>query len=183
MTEKKYIGRYGEVLKNIKEYSVRAGDTHQFVHGEGIDKDGNPVGVGFYVSLKTGKIDGEYNVSRETSKEHDGEDASTYECYWERSYFKDGIMHGKESGGYCSVRRGVVVRSPKKVVFNRTWVRGRSIEGKKEDIVSAAKIVRRLLSNASVVEAIKTGDPLKVKSAATRYFTETPKRRKIKEKE
>ena len=178
----KYIGRYGEVLEITKECRASwLGDTHKYVEGKGIDKDGNPATVVFTVSLKTGKIDGKYGIERETSKECDGEDASIYEFYCESSYFKDGVLHGEEEGCYQGVHRGVVVRSPWKEVFNRTWVRGRSIEGKKEDIVRAAKTTRQLLSDSSVLAAIRTGDPLKVKSAMTRAITGTPRRRKANE--
>ena len=168
--ETKYIGRYGEVLKDVREidrdeiyqkyhpYIIQLEDWHhprRVMEAVGLDAEGKTAQVLFEVSKKSGRIDGEYIVLR--PKCPDGSE------YIESFNYKEGLLHGKE----FHERQKGVFRSMGHVV---QWRHGKKVNttlDAADYIAQDSKTLRRLFSDASVKEAIKTGSLLKVKTAMT----------------
>ena len=71
--EPKYIGRYGEVLKDVQEYTVddelfNPNPEFLLLGGQGIDEKGLERTVMFHVSRKTGKKCGGYTIYRHVNE-------------------------------------------------------------------------------------------------------------------
>ena len=185
MTEKKepkFIGRYGEVLENVKCIEpdcYRNGSTappnkgtHMYMRGECALTKHESGTACFLVSKKTGKKDGFYSVRTILTKEQRdalGRKAARYTEYVEECHFLNDVLHGKEEHYYiCHFGTQFDIGGLDGTVFETTWYRGKEISGKRAEKGREAKGLRRLLSLPSVQKAIKAGDVLKVKSAMTR---------------
>ncbi len=177
MAEKQhqYIGRYGEVIKDAKEYTElpfeliklpreekfkpKKDVLYIFGTGKGMN-EGKKYGVLFEVSAKTKKKNGLYKTLSIFDTDLYGNPKwGTSEEY----QFKDDVLHGKE-------RR--FVPDNYRVEDFYLWR-----NGEKQDIsirnfaAKKAHTLRKLLEEKTLVDAIKTGDPLKVKSALTKIAT------------
>ncbi|MBR6412625.1 MAG: hypothetical protein IKS41_05650 [Alphaproteobacteria bacterium] len=172
--EPKYIGRYGEVLEDVKEWGSTIDDPSEPIclRGWGVDENGVKREVLFHVSRKTGKKCGRYLIYR--PKEEGGRRSPIIEVC---NYLND-LLHGDD-------------------VFYNSWgteikeiyfLRGRQLNGKgyignaynggpifgeeekraRKNTAEKSRDLRELFSDTSVKEAIKTGNILKVKSAMTR---------------
>ena len=195
--EQEYIGRYGEILENVREIK----DSYFFsdencifprknnmliLEGIGLNKKGEKRKVIFQVSTKSHTKEGPYEILYTPQEEqllapiYPGSEGNLPKAE-EICYYVNDRLHGEDrfyhpwvySMGY----RGM---EPDYSLF---FYRGRqmgSAEGwEREEMAKKALAIRRLLSDPSIVEAIKTANPLEVKNTATRIaMTKTQKKEK-----
>lgn len=196
MTEKKepeYIGRYGEVLEDVQETkeSLKKRDPKtRTLEAIGLDDKGNKRRVVFQVSRKTNRKYGSYLIlmSEEEKKKW------PYACEpVERCQYINDRLDGED----C-----ICLRQPHPLShgsYKRTYfLRGRQLEGKeiehynencteeifgrvekkkREQKTKKARDIRKFLEDASIVEAIKTGDPVKVRNVAARVAMRSAKKK------
>ncbi len=186
--EPKYIGRYGEVLEDVQEvtdkevirrlmaYKDDKDPIKRFFEGTGLDAWGRKRKVMFSVDKRTNKKQGRYVIfDTEIGKEKTPIALIKSSEHVEICNYVNDLLHGETLFGRPSLL------GPEKLIH---FHRGKKLSETEYEERGAksekARDIRKLLSDASVVEAIKTGDPVKVKSAITRAITGTPKRRKSK---
>ena len=147
-----FTGRYGEKIRDLHEIKSSRQSEFVLMTGIGVDKEGQDRLVLFEVSRATKKKNGNYLISS------NGQLPITYTTVLLSCKYRDDLLDGKE---YVYGNGGLIVN---------TWHQGKKINPNpiRNDQASKAKHVRKLLSDESVLEAIRTGDPLKVKSAMTK---------------
>ena len=189
--EPKYMGRYGEVLEDVHEdrsllVQLDNGETVPYsdpkvldLVGWGIDEKGVKRRVRFDVSRKTGKKCGFYGIyrSREELNELSINDYPNNTRVEECHYLND-LLHGDD----------IFIDGRGRIIKKICFLRGRQLNGKgyignaydggpifgevekraRKNTAEKSRNLRRLFSDASVKEAIKTGNLLKVKTAMTR---------------
>lgn len=201
MTEKKekFIGRHGEVIQNvkIKGFCDNKGKPvpekkadHILIAGIGKDMKGRKANVRFTVLKESHIKDGMYEITRELPPSESG--LSFTSDYREDLRYLNGRLHGKEKVWVCAgplasrtlkttywQRGKECPRLPfKPLFFGRRGSETAYIRDKQSE---AAHDIRKLLEDASVVKAIKTGDPVKVRNAATRVAMKAAMKRVRKE--
>ena len=152
----KFVGRYGEELQEVREVKDLFQETEipegrKFLIGYGQDKSGNKRLVLFYVSRKTNKKEGIYRITLAEKLPM----KFPYDMLLECNYNAD-HLNGLE-------------RDYKNNIFTY-WSKGKQVESPavRKDLASRKKSLRKLFSNPTVQEAIKTGNLLKIKTAMTK---------------
>ncbi len=176
--EPKYIGRYGEVLEDVKEIE-RPKNSSKLMRltGWGIDVKGIRRQVEFDVSRKTGKKCGFYYILRPKEEQNEDYHLLGIGCIEVCQYLNDLLhgddtyydMHGKERTiRFLRGRRLEGERLSSVCTDIRSTSIGEAEGEKRKNAARKSHDIRKLFSNTSVLEAIKTGNVLKVKSAMTR---------------
>ncbi|MBR6232163.1 MAG: hypothetical protein IKQ99_03595 [Alphaproteobacteria bacterium] len=193
--EPKYIGRYGEVLEDVEEIESPIDPSEPIrLRGWGVDEKGVKREVVFQVSRKTGKKHGYYLIllSKEEKKK------MPYACEpVESCWYISDKLNGEDR---------ICLQQPTPLThgsYKRTYfLRGRQLEGREiehyqydctEDILGRiekeereegsvkAHDIRKFLEDSSIIEAIKTGDPVKVRNAAARVAIKNAKKKEMGE--
>lgn len=161
-----FTGRYGEKIRDLHEIELSRQAEFMLMTGIGVDKEGQERLVIFEVSRATKKKDGKYCISS------NGRLPISYNTVLLSCEYKEDLLDGKE---YVYGNGGLIVN---------TWHQGKKISPNpvRDDQATKAKHVRKLFSDESVLAAIRTGDPKKVKSAMTRASIKSTSK-KVKEKE
>ena len=169
-----YIGRYGEVLKNIQETKESLETKNPQVvtlEGIGVDEMGKERVVRFDVSRKTGKKNGAYFILRplEADENLGGLWGSRFFPHWiEVCRYANDLLHGEDS-----------FYNEAGLLWKRSYFhRGRESVANIEKAYQAEERhhLRQLFSKGSVQKAIKTGNPVKIKSAMTRALIDIQER-------
>ena len=181
--EPKYIGRYGEEIQNVKiegfcdkdgERVPEGKANHILITGMGRDAKGRKAKVRFTVLKKNHIKDGMYEIRRKISPGEFGPSFDKGSLYIEDSRYLNGRLHGEEEiwvRGTASVLNQMVL---KRIYWRQSKKRDSDYltESRYEEIrdgqAEYARGIRKLLEDASVVKAVKTGDPVKVRNATAR---------------
>ena len=198
--EPEFIGRHGEVIQNVKikgfcdnngkRVPEKKAD-HVLITGIGKDMKGRKANVRFTVLKESHIKDGMYEITRELPPSESG--LSFTSDYREDLRYLNGRLHGKEQVWVCA---GPMASHTLKTTYWQrgkecprlpaTWrflgMRGSETAYIKEKQAKSAHDIRKLLEDASVVKAIKTGDPVKVRNAATRVAMKATMKR-VREEE
>jgi len=128
MAEKKYIGRYGEEIRNVSVCEDN-GET-LIMKGWGKSKEGENVPVFFEVSTKTGKKDGFYRSYTPIKA------GSLYDTHIEEMNYKDDLLDGREIHYWTLSNSQMSVTGlplPCLIILQKEWSRGEDVSKPKEE--------------------------------------------------
>lgn len=184
--EAKYIGRYGEVLDSVREITdtneikkfaskFKITPKRRFMEGVGLNKFGDKAYVRFVISKETGKKEGLYAIVSKVEN-HEGRYyealRSFYNTFIEESVFQNDVLHGSERHYYTTNNKKLNTELADDTVYTTVWRHGTNIGAagisKRKDVAKEVKSLLKLFSDASVKEAVETGNIFKVKRAMTR---------------
>ena len=178
MTEKKYIGRYGEEIKSVSICEDN-GET-LVMKGWGKNKEGENVPVFFEVSAKTRKKEGFYRSYAPIKA------GSLYDTHVEEMSYKDDLLDGREVHYYTlsnSWMGGITgLPLPCLIIFQKDWSHGEDVSKpkKKAGIIGTLDLAQKAKMLEEASKEFKKGKAIPETEKELREFKNEEQRARLK---